>query len=333
MERNKKIALLLIGGILALLLIAGTLICLRIHDKNSWHFDVKDTLPEGNGKKATVILLGGQSNAAGCSSDEYLKQNTSPEQYAEYEQGYGNVYINYYTTGTNLSRAFVNCTTRQGEMGTHFGPELGMAERLHELYPDETFFIIKCTWSGTCLFNQWLSPSCGSANPLYRLRQWLFSASDKEAGFLYRGFVEYVNTSLKYLKSKGYDVQIEAMCWMQGESDSFAIEHATNYAANLTGFIADIRKEFSRDAAEDGIAFIDAYIADNPAYWVYCDEVNACKKQVAKADSMNALVDTVGAGLSYDREPADNPDLAHYDSLSEIKLGHLFAEEMVPFLD
>ena len=38
------------------------------------------------------FLLIGQSNAAGCSRDEYLQKNVSPEQYAKYENGFDNVY-------------------------------------------------------------------------------------------------------------------------------------------------------------------------------------------------------------------------------------------------
>ena len=91
--------------------------------------------------------------------------------------------------------------------------------------------------------------------------------------------------------------------------------------------------QFSRYAAEDGIAFIDAYIADNPAYWVYCDLVNASKRAVAEASPLNVVIDTVGEGLSCAEEPEDAPDLAHYDSQSEIRLGHLFIEELSHFME
>ena len=52
---------------------------------------VNDTLPDGDGKKAAVILLGGQSNASGCTLDEYLKMTAGDEKYAECEKGYDNV--------------------------------------------------------------------------------------------------------------------------------------------------------------------------------------------------------------------------------------------------
>ena len=278
-------------------------------------FTIKDTLPDGNGKKVRVILLGGQSNASGCSLDEYLKQNVSEEKYAEYQSGYDNVYINY-ISGLKASDGFVKCATLQGEIDGGFGPELGLAEKLHETYPDRTFFIIKCAWGGTNLFEQWLSPS-----------------SDGKTGDLYRKFTDFVEVNLKYLESKNYDIEVEAMCWMQGESDSFSVENGTDYAEHLTNFIGDIRGEFRRYAADDGIAFIDAYIADNPVYWVYCDLVNASKGAVAAASPMNALIDTISHGLSCSEEPAETPDLAHYDSMSELKLGHLFAEEAAKFFD
>ena len=120
---------------------------------------------------------------------------------------------------------------------------------------------------------------------------------------------------------------------MQGESDAFSTANATDYKKHLTNFIKDIRNSFDDYASNDGIAFVDAYIADNPAYWVYCDLVNDSKKAVAESSSMNVLIDTVAHELSCSEEPEGTPDMAHYDSLSELKLGHLFAEEVARFLD
>lgn len=284
-------------------------------DYDSTHV-IKDTLPDGGGKKATVILLGGQSNASGCSRDEYLKKNVTPEEYREYEAGYDNVYINYYVSGYNISEEFVKCGGCQGEKGGFFGPELGIADKLNELYPDRIFFIIKCAWGGTNLYEQWRSPS-----------------SVGKTGSLYNTFVSYVNTSLEYLKSKNYDIEIEAMCWMQGESDAFSVKDAVDYKNNLTDFIKDIRKEFAEYGSDDGIAFIDAYIAETPALWVHYDLVNDSKRQVAESSRMNTVVDTVAAGLTCAVEPEEAPDLAHYDAMSQLKLGQMFAEEAAKFFD
>lgn len=279
------------------------------------YFTINDTLPDGEGKTATVIILAGQSNAAGCSLDEYLQKNVSAEKYAEYKNGYDNVYINNYSDN-RLTNGFVKCSVLQGGPDGCFGPELGLADKLHELYPDRTFYIVKCAWSGTNLFEQWLSPS-----------------SEGKTGKLYTEFITYVQTSIRYLQSKNYNVEIEAMCWMQGESDSFSVENGVNYENHLTNFIGDIRKHFKSYLSKDGMAFVDAYIADNPMYWVYCDYVNESKKNVADSSPMNVVIDTIAHGLSCSEEPVGTVDMAHYDSLSEIKLGHLFAEEVAKFLD
>lgn len=308
---------ILLASVLCLLLIAGgvyTYVCEYVY--YDVEFTLDDTLPDGNGKRATVILLGGQSNASGCARDEYLERRTSPEKYAEYQAGYDNVYINYYCTGTNVSQGFVRCAAKQGEGGGFFGPELGLAEKLHETYPDEQFFIIKYAIGGSNLHDQWLSPS-----------------SLGLTGEMYKAFVCFVEESMEYLIGKNYDVKIAGMCWMQGESDSIVPEDGVAYEKHLTAFIDDIRDRFASYAADGGIAFVDALIANNPEYWIYCDLVNASKRAVADASPLNALVDTIEAGLVCNAEPEGEPDMAHYDSLSAIKLGHLFAEELALFLE
>ena len=78
-------------------------------------FEINDTLAKANGKTAKVIILAGQSNAAGCSHVEYLEKNVSSEQFAEYEEGYDNVYINFFSTKKNASNGFVKCAAGQGD--------------------------------------------------------------------------------------------------------------------------------------------------------------------------------------------------------------------------
>ena len=309
----KKIVLVIVAIALILALGFGIFAVVK-HYKSISETGLKTNIPNGFGKEATIILLAGQSNAAGCSHDEYLKKNVSPEQYAEYERGYDNVYINYFASATNQSDGFVKCAARQGEFGTCFGPELGLADKLNELYPEKTFFIIKYAWGGTNLYEQWLSPSSGVAGPLYE------------------SFVAYVRNSVKYLELKNYKVKIEGMCWMQGEADSMEDESTLNYDENLSNFINDIRGEFSEYSSNDGIGFVDAYIAAT-IFWKNYIKLNEAKQSVADSAPNNVVIDTIESGLSVLNEPEGEPDIAHYDSLSELKLGHLFAEEVAKFFD
>ena len=48
---------------------------------------------------------------------------------------------------------------------------------------------------------------------------------------------------------------------------------------------------------------------------------------------MNILINTHEAGMHTDQEPWGNVDKCHYDSESEVLLGHLFAEAFEPFLE
>ena len=86
---KKKILILIIIGIL----LGGIAIGLNIKLNDKWDYLIKDTLETVDGTRATVILLGGQSNAAGCSRDDYLKQNVSEEKYLEYQKGFKTAYL------------------------------------------------------------------------------------------------------------------------------------------------------------------------------------------------------------------------------------------------
>ena len=236
----KKSRLITIFISISFLFIISLMVCFGLLTSNKKSFYIEDTLSDGKGQDAKIIILAGQSNAAGCSRDEYLKMNVSESKYQEYENGYDNIYINYFISNSNISSKFVKCRNNQGEAGGFFGPELGLAEELNKKYPDKLFFIIKYTWSGTNLYDQWLSPS-----------------SFGNTGKLYEQFIEFTKTNIKYLVSKNYNVSIEGMCWMQGESDASSYLPSYNYEMHLQNFITDIRKEFSQYASRDGIAFID----------------------------------------------------------------------------
>ena len=273
-------------------------------------FSIEDTLSDGNGRKAHIILLAGQSNASGASWDSELKKNVSVDKYEEYANGYDNVYINHFNgNGNNVSGGFVKTNTNQGEITNFFGPEVGIAEKLHELYPNELFFIVKYAWGATNLYQQWLSPS-----------------SFGKTGKLYTAFINFVNVSAEYLVSKNYDVSIDAMCWMQGESDSGSIVYANRYEKNTRNLIKDVRNDLDKHI-DNQMIFVDAYIADS-GFWPHYKTINKCKKAVSDESRYNKCIDTISVGLTYDKEPEGSVDMAHYDSLSQIRLGHLFAENI-----
>lgn len=282
------------------------------------NFLIRDTLPLGKGEKVKVILLTGQSNAEGVSRVEYLKKNVPEEDFLRYTSSYDNVLINYwnYNGQTSSGGAFVHVTAGEGcgVNNEFYGPELGMADALSARFPGETIYIIKYAWGGSNLHTQWLSPSSGG-----------------KTGELYQAFINFTKDCLNYLKKRNYDPQVYAMCWMQGESDAFG-GFAAPYGERSANLIRDVRAELSDYASDKGIYFLDAGISDS-IHWPLYKVVNDGKRKNADRVEKYIYLDTIAAGLDYRKEPVEQPDKAHYDSVSMIKLGRMFAEEAIKLLD
>ena len=273
-------------------------------------FPVKDCLPDAEGERARVIILIGQSNATGCSLTSYLEQSVDADSYAEYSAGYDNVLINFnldnheYTSGGAFVPVDLNCAAGEG----YFGPELGMAEVLSESFPEEKVFILKYTMSGYSLNYHWLY--------------------GRERASIYNVFYAFATTYLDYLLSKGYDISVDAICWMQGESDTTEYK-AGRYFENTSRFVSYLREDLSPYANERGIYFIDAGISSSPYCLPSYPEINEAKKAFADTSEMNIYFPTIEAGLTTLYEPASNPDLGHYDALSELELGRMFGREIL----
>ena len=271
-----------------------------------------EALPDGEGKKTKVVLLIGQSNATGCSITEYLRQNISSEDFERYENGFPSVLINYclddhsYTSNGKFVPVDLSCGAGEG----FFGPEVGMAEVLSEAFPDETVVILKYTMSGYSLHYHWLSAG--------------------QRGSIYNAFLGFVQTYMEALAEKNYDPEIGAICWMQGESDTTEFK-AERYYDNQTAFVSYLREDLAKYANGD-IYFIDAGISDSP----YCEpawrEINEAKRKFSEQSPLNIYFSTLELGLTVRNEPIGDPDWGHYDSVSELKLGKTFGEEIVKCL-
>ena len=273
-------------------------------------YPMADSLPDGQGQRVKVILLLGQSNATGCSLTSYLQQSVTPEEFAELEQGYDSVRIHFslddkkYNSSGEFVPVDLNCGAGEG----YFGPEVGMAQVLAQAYPDELVLILKFSMSGYSLHHHWL---CAG-----------------QRGSIYEAFLAFAQSSMEYLDSKNYDARIGAVCWMQGESDTTDYK-ASHYFDNQVAFVSYLRQDLSAWAEDDGICFIDAGISSSP----YCEpaypEINQAKERFAELSPLNYYFSTIDAGFTTLYEPVENPDLGHYDALSELELGRLFGQMIV----
>lgn len=273
-------------------------------------FPISDTLPDGQGQKAKVILLLGQSNATGCSLTSYLQQNVAPEEYTEFETGYPSVLINYCMDDHKYSTqgAFIPVAVDCGAGTGYFGPELGIAQTLAQAYPDEQIFILKYTMSGYSLHHHWLC--------------------DKQRGSIYEACMGFVRTYMDYLLSCNYDAKIGAICWMQGESDTTDFK-ASRYYDNQVAFVSYLRTDLMQYAEDGGIYFVDAGISSSPYCLPAYPAINEAKVHFSEQSPMNLYFSTIDAGLTTLYEPVGNPDLGHYDALSELQLGRMFGERII----
>jgi len=271
-------------------------------------------------KKAKIIVLAGQSNAVGVGHVKCLKRSFSDAKVQEYLNGYEKIKINYYSHDKK-SNGFVVTTTCCTEFHKEtIGPELGIAEYLNDKFPGEEYFIVKVAVGGASLKQDFLSPSSGSCYHGKGFEREYLSDPSK-TGWCYNGLVNLLNESITYLIGKGLEPEIISFCWMQGESDAGSLQDVEHYKIYFDNFINDLKKEFSKYLEE--CVFVDAGISE---MWPFYKEMNAFKKEYAQKYSKFVFVDTIKNGLTTKYEPVEEPDLAHYDCESVIKLGKLFME-------
>ena len=270
-------------------------------------------------KPVDVIVISGQSNAVGCTHTDCLSRSMGYTKYQEYMKGYPDIQIAYdcwtkdegpkfYSQNQSKDNGFVKVMLGQGNSLATFGPEIGIAERMHEKYAGKLFLI---------------KYACGASN--------LKDDWAKRDSPMYNRFVNYVKLQMDNLKSMGYIPTIKAFCWMQGEGDAWD-GYYQEYYDNLKGFVANLRSDFKELAGNKDFPFIDAGISSYRE-WKYYRKVNEAKAQFAADSENNFYIDTIEAGMHTDQEPFDTVDGAHYDTESEVLLGNLFAEQFEQFLE
>lgn len=272
-------------------------------------------------KPVDVIVISGQSNAVGCTHINCITTSIGASQYYEYLDGYPGIQIAYdcwtkdvkddktvfYSQNKPKNKSFVKVMLGQGNSLSTFGPEIGIAESLHEEY-DGKLFLIKYACGASNLKDDWATRE----SPMYGR------------------FISYVKLQMESLVDMGYAPTIKAFCWMQGEGDAWD-GYYQEYYDNLKGFVGLVREDLKEFSGENTLPFIDAGIS-NSKQWQYYRQVNEAKKQFADESEDNYYIDTIAAGLHTDQEPFNEPDTAHYDSESEVLLGNLFAQYFKPFL-
>lgn len=261
---------------------------------------------------AKVIILSGQSNMFGSGTiSDITEESVGKERYEKLSNPINNVKI-LMNEGDSLDD-FKPLQLGVGHVWDYgFGPELGVAEYFSAQCPDETVYVIKYALSGTRLLDTWVSPS----------------RTDREVTEAYNNLIKLIDNGLQILADANLNPKIVGFCWMQGESDTVIEEAVENYYVNQTALANDLRERYNESSYNNCMNFIDAKIGP---YWTFGGFVNEAKLRFRNDDpEHNFILDTQAPNLVKDGVDGLTrlEDDIHYDSISVLKLGQMFAEQI-----
>jgi sialate O-acetylesterase len=259
-----------------------------------------------------VYLIGGQSNATGQGYVRNLPAGFAPcPDVLLYHSGAPHLH------GSGRPDAWESLQPAS-ESPDRFGPELGFGNRLQTLRPGRRIALIKHAHSGTNLHAQW-APGANANDRAH----W---------GAQFATFVQTADAGLKALREQGYAPTLAGMIWMQGENDADEGGSASSdYAKNLTHFIARVRAQF--DAPD--LVFVYGLIGKPPESGPGRDVVRQAQRELS-ADSGSPLAVNRAFLVPTDdlTRRADDPgtpypnDHNHFSSAGMLTLGERMAETM-----
>lgn len=273
-----------------------------------------DSTSSEEAKKVDVIFLAGQSNMEGHTHISELQKKLTPTQFQYYSSEMTTRIKFYCDNGKNKSNGFTKVYLGQGFNASRYGPEIGIAETLEKANLKREVILIKFCLGGTNIYSDWKS----------------FSSSTSNSGSkLFNEFLDFGDTAIAELEDMGLEVNLRGLCWMQGESDATQDRMTEKYEEYEKNLFDDIYQYFE-DKVEDEFHIFDAYISDCSTWKNYA-AINQAKENNAAKNPNHHIIDTLSEGLEYDSEPTSGVDYFHYDSLSMIKLGQLFGEQIISY--
>lgn len=273
-----------------------------------------DSTSSEEAKKVDVIFLAGQSNMEGHTHISELQKKLTPTQFQYYSSEMTTRIKFYCDNGKNKSNGFTKVYLGQGFNASRYGPEIGIAETLEKANLKREVILIKFCLGETNIYSDWKS----------------FSSSTSNSGSkLFNEFLDFGDTAIAELEDMGLEVNLRGLCWMQGESDATQDRMTEKYEEYEKNLFDDIYQYFE-DKVEDEFHIFDAYISDCSTWKNYA-AINQAKENNAAKNPNHHIIDTLSEGLEYDSEPTSGVDYFHYDSLSMIKLGQLFGEQIISY--
>ena len=273
-----------------------------------------EILSSKNRKPIDVYLIGGQSNATGQGYIRNIPDDFKVEQTVQFfyskQLGGGGVAMQW------------GALCQASETPDKFGVELSMGTKLKQQNPNTEIALIKHALSGSNLYAQW-----NPGGP---------STDEKNFGPEFRKFINTVDEGLKELEKHGYQPNIRAMVWQQGEGDARDIagmENSLNYGKNLNHFIKRVRQQF--DVPE--MLFVYGYVIPVALKRFSGREVVRLAQTHIDNNSGHILsvkrafvVETDDLPLRCDEPDSPYPnDKVHFNTYGILELGNRFANKII----
>ena len=184
--------------------------------------------------------------------------------------------------------------------GVRFGPELSFSKQF-QANTGSPIAIIKYSPAGTSLYTDWDS----TLTTVNR----------------YDYFIDTVNNAKAAATSRGWELEISGVLWMQGESDSFGTAAPAAYEQNLGNFIAKVRTDLSLP----NLDFHIGEIADSTA-WPARQQIWDAQASITAMDSNAYLVN--GKDLELFTNDGSGLNGIHYSTAGTLLLGERFASSV-----
>ena len=319
------------------------------------------TKVEEGPKKAQVIVMSGQSNMEGSTlwgekghghedDDNWLEKAFeelgTKYDAADYIEGnvpeiqmsfrcfypYENpIKVNASNMEDPMAGEFKNLQVGMANQTRFIGPEIGLANILREKASEETpIFFIKSAYGGSSLGDQMGT----NKEYIWRTKE----DGNGTEGKLWTETKEFVHNNLELIEELGFEPEIKAWLWHQGESDG----NNSNYGNQMRHLISEFREEFAENAVDqdgENIAFVDCTIYDGGRIGYNAEKkggLNDMKKAIAEEGENNyiingSFIDEGGLQLQI----GGNSDLDggfnkyHYITKDCIRLGEAYGNILV----
>ena len=257
------------------------------------------------GKTANIILICGQSNAAGNALKTAVNKSqfTSLDTVKYSQAGDSNLSLTLGKTFTLTE--FLNSTY------TKHGLELGLGEGLHNSGMSD-IFIVKYAWGGSWI-DLWRKDNTT-----------IFEGKSN----LYNNAMSFLQIKVNEMKQLGYSrFSFQGLVWLQGESDAILTGRANVYESKLntllTNFRSDIAGVFNIASKDVPIYLVQpATYADKTKYESSDDEA-----KVINALSSYALNNSHSEFIPTN-DLTGYVDAIHFNTLSQSTIGARVAEKM-----